>query len=403
MARDKTRDLRKMGRRNFLKTLAGIGISGATLKYMTKDALAQVTDNPKKEVPRLRSLRHKNHREIVEDGKPPEVEPVYDTIPRDKWVETESAFDAERKLNQAIRKVDDTGLVVAGVTETTSGHHSQKSIEVRYIERKKPSGKTANPNVSFEDISEQIPSKVSGTAGEGDNAVTVRDIPVTTKKVTHELQSHYDSEYRPVPGGCSMECEGDGTATTCTPAYDNDLGEHVIVTAGHAITNVESGHDVEQPTDAPLWGNHIGTSDKAEWDSGARHTTFDAATVDLEDGAVNGVGHKYALADDSGGYKKSIFGQVSWMTIKTMVGEQSYKLSKQGRTTKHAEGHIDWASYTAEVFETTAESANGDSGGPHYSTDGELVLIAGVHGYGANPGSGATAMEDISNEFNLTV
>jgi hypothetical protein len=48
MARDKTRDLRKMGRRNFLKTLAGIGISGATLKYMTKDALAQVTDDPKK-------------------------------------------------------------------------------------------------------------------------------------------------------------------------------------------------------------------------------------------------------------------------------------------------------------------------------------------------------------------
>ena len=55
-----------MRRRNFLGTLAGIGISGATLRYMTKDAVAEVTDDPTNEVPRLRSLRHTNHQEIVE-------------------------------------------------------------------------------------------------------------------------------------------------------------------------------------------------------------------------------------------------------------------------------------------------------------------------------------------------
>lgn len=73
---------------------------------MTKDALAEVTDDPKKEVPRLRSLRHTNHQEVVEEGRPPEIEPVYDTVPRDEWIETESAFDAERKLNQAISQVN---------------------------------------------------------------------------------------------------------------------------------------------------------------------------------------------------------------------------------------------------------------------------------------------------------
>ena len=56
MARDKTRDLRKMNRRNFLSKLSAMGISGAALQYMTKDALAEVIDNPKEEVPRLRDV-----------------------------------------------------------------------------------------------------------------------------------------------------------------------------------------------------------------------------------------------------------------------------------------------------------------------------------------------------------
>lgn len=36
MPGDKTRDLRKMGRRNFLKTLSALGVSGTALQYMTK-------------------------------------------------------------------------------------------------------------------------------------------------------------------------------------------------------------------------------------------------------------------------------------------------------------------------------------------------------------------------------
>ena len=413
MARDKTRDLRKMNRRNFVKSLAGIGISGATLRYMTKDALAEVTDNPKKEVPRLRSLRHTNHQEIVEEGKPPEVEPVYDTIPRDEWAVTESAFDAERKINRAIRQIDDTGLVLAGVTETTSGQHSKKAIEVRYIEHEIPNGEKVKPNVPAEEISKSLPSKASGTAGKGDNSVTVRDIPVTIEKVTHELQTYYDSDYRPVPGGCSMECEGDNPGTTCTPAYDNDTGEYVIVTAAHAITGVEAGHDVEQPVDTSFDSNYIGvsTSDAYFLDTAdTNQTLFDAATVDLEDG-LGDVDHKYALADNSGGYAEEIYGTIAWASIKDMENNENYKLTKQGRTTGRKSGHIFWASDTAKVFETTADTKGGDSGGPHFSIDDGLALIAGVHNYGPEDGtyySGATAMEavmanDAWGDFNLTV
>lgn len=44
----KSDKLAKVGRRIFLSTLAGLGISGEALNYMSKDVLAKVTDNPKK-------------------------------------------------------------------------------------------------------------------------------------------------------------------------------------------------------------------------------------------------------------------------------------------------------------------------------------------------------------------
>lgn len=409
MSRDSTRDLRKMGRRNFLRSLAGIGISGATLRYMTKDALAEVTDNPKKEVPRLRSLRHANHQEVVEEGKPPEVEPVYDTIPRDEWAVTESAFDAERKINKALRQIDDTGLVLAGVTETTSGQHSKKTVEVRYIERELRSGGSVKPNVPAEEISKELPSKVTGTAGKGDNAVTVRGIPVTMEKVSQELHGcdKYDDNYRPVPGGCRMRSENKGCGTICTPAYDNERDEYVMVTAGHAIEGTDSGKDVWQPYDSY---SSIGESDKGDWEDHPYPgwTSFDAATIDLKDGPYDGVDHIYGFADEPSGYVNDveIYGTIAWISIEDMVGNSSYELTKRGSTTGKKSGHIYWASSDAKVFETTAKTKNGDSGGPHFNIDGDFALIAGVHNYDAlqrDPGSGATAIEAVNNQFNLTI
>ena len=62
-----------MGKRRFLKTLAGFGVSGTTLQYITKDALAQQTSDVKKEVPYVKALRNTG------DG---ERTPIYGTIPR---------------------------------------------------------------------------------------------------------------------------------------------------------------------------------------------------------------------------------------------------------------------------------------------------------------------------------
>jgi len=289
------------------------------------------------------------------------------------------------------------------VTETTSGQHSKKAVEVRYIERELRSGETVKPNVPAEKINEELPSKVSGTAGKGDNAVTVRGIPVTIEKVTQKLQdTWYNDEYRPVPGGCRMECEKEGPGTTCTPAYDGDINEYVIVTAGHLIEDEDPGYKVMQPDDPN--SSSIGKSDNAFF-----HDDFDAATVDLK----NGVDFKYGFADEPSGYvnNEEIYGTIAWTSIKDMEGNTSYKLTKQGMNTGREDGYIVWASDTNKIFETTAYTLSGDSGGPHFNIDGDKALIAGVHNYGEDTDgdgsfddrAGATAMETVNNTFNLTI
>lgn len=67
--------LDRMGRRGFLKTLAGLGVSASTAGALTQSAVAEAVDDPRREVPRIRAFRHTNHEEVVEEGVKPEREP----------------------------------------------------------------------------------------------------------------------------------------------------------------------------------------------------------------------------------------------------------------------------------------------------------------------------------------
>jgi len=113
-----------MNRRNFLSKLSAMGISGATLQYMTKDALAEVTDDPKDEVPRLRYLRHKEEKTI---GEPPEREPVYEAIPRDRWERIEGANEAFSQIKGKIRTETKMSGVDVWVTTHSTMERSVKS------------------------------------------------------------------------------------------------------------------------------------------------------------------------------------------------------------------------------------------------------------------------------------
>lgn len=82
-----TKKLNKMGKRRFMKTLAGIGVSGSAIRHMSKETLAKTTGNPEKEVPMLKCLYHLNHEE-VKNGNKPERKAEYFTLPRDEVVLT---------------------------------------------------------------------------------------------------------------------------------------------------------------------------------------------------------------------------------------------------------------------------------------------------------------------------
>jgi len=66
---------------------------------MTQDTMADLIDDPKKEVPRVAAFVHTNH-EQVEQGAAPERVPIYYKIPRDVWARIEGAHNARQRIEK---------------------------------------------------------------------------------------------------------------------------------------------------------------------------------------------------------------------------------------------------------------------------------------------------------------
>lgn len=64
-----------MSRRRFLSGLSTLGLSGAALNHITQDAVADLTDNPEKEVPRLEGFKHTNQKELRDSSTKDPVKP----------------------------------------------------------------------------------------------------------------------------------------------------------------------------------------------------------------------------------------------------------------------------------------------------------------------------------------
>jgi len=139
MPGDKSRDLQKVNRRSFVKTLSAIGVSGTTLEYLSQDALAQVTHDPTEEVPYVAFLR----------GNSPNRKPVYKTIERDEWERRYTAVDAAKRVSKKIR---DLGVSSSAIATFTSVEQSPTDFGVKvkyYTEATSDGGKrTSKSNVT---------------------------------------------------------------------------------------------------------------------------------------------------------------------------------------------------------------------------------------------------------------
>jgi hypothetical protein len=313
-----------MGRRRFLHTLSGLGILAGALQYMTQDALADITDNPRDEVPRLSVVRHTNHNEVVEHDAKPEREPVYYTIPRDEWEYVEGVFDGAKRIRERVERIGRTDNVRVGVTTDINGHHEERIVIVENQRPVTTSGKEIEPQISIEQLKESIPDTINGKATE--DAGTISDIPIRIRETRIKKNDFYDYEYRPVPSGCRA-----GGCTIGYRVYHSGLDEWVQTTAGHCV-DAESGIDVTQPSFSE--DDIIGQSYDAV--NTAYSTGFDAATIRMPNERVTP-----DFAANDGSYEGwSIWGYVGEDELRDNVGNSSYQIHKQGKTTGRPSGTV---------------------------------------------------------------
>jgi len=241
-----------------VKTLSGIGVSAGALRYMSKETLAQLTDDPKDRVPRLYGWKLKNPGEYNGRSRlenPPEREPEYYTIPRDKWVRVQTAHNAAEKLSRLLQEEyyseGHSGIIDPAVTAITRGQKPQKAVVANYIREIGTNDRIiSEPTITKEELEELVPDEMSGKAGQGKYSETVESIPVTVDVIKHKLTGgcnqydcasgdYFDYKYEDsdgdhvVPSGCQMNVlnSGGGPCTTGVRAWDGE--KLVMITAGH--------------------------------------------------------------------------------------------------------------------------------------------------------------------------
>lgn len=402
MPRDATRDLRKTGRRNFVKTLAGIGISGSSLRYLTKDRLLKLTDHPDDEVPVLARLEISDDRDPTvrgrPDERPPEREPVYRTVPRDEWVRVEAAHRANQRIAAMLDRLPGAARVYSVVTTRSDTTGDRKAVEVRYptltTRRHDGVGATIEPNVALDAVRRHIPDAVDGTVGSGRHEETVEDIPVYLEREELEEQAYYDEEYDPIPGGCQFKRSmyEYGGCTLGTLAFDHDTFRYVMATAGHCIDD-SMNDTMYQPGG---WGTGFGQPHEVLYD----YQTNDAGTIDLRH---TNRAKRYGIAAQGGGTDFDVEGVIPASELKHREGDAGWLVNQQGRTSGRDTGWIEGVSTarTLGYIELSGvTTSDGDSGGPYFRVEGDGAYIAGIHAWSAPSGN---VMEKIEDYFNIEV
>lgn len=411
-----SRRLANMGRRRFVESLVSLGLTSELAQTITQDKLQELTGDPTDEVPRLRGMAPTPEEKLQarEEGRPAEREPVYYTISRDKWIRVETAHDAATSLTRRLSRMDENGQLGAAVT-TEEGH--RKVIEVQYAELYDgESGElTRSPSVSVGAVRDRIPDSVSGTVGEGSDAVTVEDIPVRFTRVENRLahscehtEDHYNHAYggdnssQRIPGGCLIQRYSGSECTSCCEVYDYENEEYVMLTAGHCG---QSGDKIFQPNGLQNY-YHIGEIGRRELYPGNPNVSrpIDAGTIKMTD---HSPGTTPLLADESGGYDEIVLGAAAKSSIKDWE-DSNKEITKQGWATGRCTGplrnYIDFPEGGIEVH-VDVTSKPGDSGGPMFvhqqGTNEAIWAIALTRGpeeiHGWTRGPSLYKMEDILN------
>jgi len=407
-----TSKLKRMGRRRFLRTLAALGVSGPALRASSQEAIAELNYDPGDEVLRVAGWTHTNHKD-VKQGAFPEREPIYYTIPRKKWVTVETADNAARALENKLRKKLGPDGISVGVEIVSDKGQDKRGIVVEHVSVKHPDGSTFEPGISFDNLTESVPSYVDGTAGKGTKyETTIDQIPVKVKKITEipEVKGeYYTNKYDHIPGGCYHETDPVAGYTTYgtvgTPAKKKSNNDPVLIASGHNFDHNNDGTLDASELHQPEAGDDL---DFVGWvDEANADPDLDWAMVGFDSGRAI----EWDMAADAGGYKNhEINGIRSRQYLNDNMGMD---LKKQGTKTGTQIGAVRKLGSTWVKIDDAADSQKGDSGGPYYDTTTEYydgfeitaAKIAAIH-RGTADSDGlrkGTLMESVEDAAGVTI
>ncbi|WP_396613554.1 hypothetical protein ACH9L7_16585 (plasmid) [Haloferax sp. S1W] len=353
---------------------------------MSKESLAQLTDDPKNEVPRLKYIKHTNHEEVVEAAKQGqsiklEREGVYHTIPREDWAEIEGAKKAYKRVNESVRKSfqSDNVNVRIGNNKKENKRDFKIIVEFRYYE----DGEKENiADDVLNSLRESLPSSTSESISYGKNSVEVENIPIKFEKTRLVQTDYYTKKYDDVPAGAAgtFILGTENQCTYCTPCFVYKPTETTWgwLTAGHCV-NANEDERAYQPSNAN--NGAVGESYKARHVSG-----YDVAVIEND-----GRNTKWDVASNStfNDYMGwPIKGHTPIDRIEELC-QNSTTVYQQGRTSGRTTARVDnFDDYEVEIHRYDSQTDKGDSGGCYFEKDSnDDVYIIGVHAdaVGSNP------------------
>lgn len=388
-------DKNSIGRRKFLGTLAGFGVSAGVLGLMTGEAYADFINDPKREAPYIRSYLHTNHQEVVERGATPERTPVYDTMPRNQWVRIKSAQDARRQVAKQVRARNEDIQ-----TYVTTNSNGEKQIDVHVYDWNDTINKT-----TLTEIEDQVSGSVDGVAGRGtENEESVQGIQVSVNGYSPELYgartrtiepdslgplNHFWDSWDEVPAGAAMGATDEiveppapsnldevGLGTTGTPIDGNKMtvAAHVLEAAAGNVDDLAVAAAAPWEVNSPNFPPYF----DSEFEQ--LHYHGDPGPRPGPDASVmSGTGDiQYQIANYGGATYGDIWGSVSQTTLERIEddGTNQYETfeSQGARSGKHSNFDIRGVNNLAFVAEQVM--APGDSGGP-FHIDNKLSVLQG--------------------------
>jgi len=317
-------DFDSMGKRRFLNTLAGFGVSATTLNYITKEAAAKHTENLNKEIPYVKALR------TNESG---DREPIYGSIPNDKYIKTEAIESASQALYNKIDNKIDTKNISIRVRKNNNDEFILV-VDYKVFERLididgELQRSSTTPNTSIQELEQIVPSTMTSTVESDRYKGELENIPVTVVETRNSEDIYFDEKYRPVPGGCQFGHGSTSYGTTgCRARQWSGDENDVILASAHGLKKArEDDADIPQPAGGTIIADDL--SVKYWRGQSTDFGYFVPSSTDATD----------KLAETGGGYKsEDISGVVTWSWIKNNINQA--KIYKQGAKTGVTSGYL---------------------------------------------------------------